>query len=113
MLKRITTRSLVALFLLAPFSAMAHGKEAHGKQAQILGTVKKVGTAEIFVETAKETLEIHIGSETRFLRSGEAATLTDLKVGDRVAVEASPHSGHTLAAVVKWGAPPARKTERR
>lgn len=93
--------SLIALFLL-PVAALAHGKAAH-----IMGTVKKISDTELTVETPKETVEVHVDSKTKFLHSGEAATLADLKVGERVVVEADAHAGHQKAVVVKWGAPSA------
>jgi hypothetical protein len=58
--------------------ALAHGKEKH-----VMGTVTSISDSSITVETtAKQSLAVDVNDKTKLEKSGAAATLKDLKVGD-------------------------------
>ena len=91
-----------ALLVLAA-AAFAHGTDKH-----VLGTVTKIAHNEITVETqTKEVQVVKITSETAFVKSGAAATLKDLKVGDRVVIHAMPVGNDLIAHEVRFGKTPA------
>jgi len=96
------TFALLLPTLVAVGAALAH----EGGEQHIMGTVQKIADDSLVVETTKkELVSVSIASDTRFLRSGEPATLKDLKRGDRVAIDVDAHGGKPVAKVVKFGAP--------
>lgn len=79
---------LVAMVVLAAGAAFAHGKEQH-----ILGKVTAITDTSITVQTkAKNPVTVYTMPETKYEKSGAAASMKDLKVGDRVVIHAE-----------KWG----------
>lgn len=98
MRKLITIAFMVAMFSVA---AVAHDG-AHGMK----GTVTAIEANTITIETpTKETHQIHFDDKTTFTQSGAAATVKDLKVGDRVVIEAHDANGTMHAASVRFGKP--------
>jgi hypothetical protein len=83
---------------------------AHGDKKHVVGTVDKVSADSVTVKIADGSLvEVKLVSATTFiLRSGNAdkpAKASDLVVGDRVVIHATP-KGETLeAAEVRFSAP--------
>ena len=93
-------RSLIALACLI-FTSMAL---AHGNEQHVMGTVVKVSNSSITVETtAKQTVEIAVTEKTKFVKSGQPATLHDLAVGDRVVIHASKSDNKLAAVMVQFG----------
>jgi ribosomal protein S17 len=91
---------LVALVVLAAVAAFAHGKEQH-----IMGTVTAMTDNSITVQTkAKEPVTIYTRPETKYEKSGAAATVKDLKVGDRVVIHATKMGDKQMATEVRFGA---------
>lgn len=79
---------------------------AHDGHQHVMGTVQKISDSSLVVETTKkELVPVTLASDTQYLQSGQPATLKDLKVGDRVAIDTDVHGGHPIAKVVKFGAP--------
>ena len=78
---------------------------AHGNMVHILGTVTAVSDHSITVKTTNgDTKTIEVMAETKILKSEAAATLNDIKVGDRVAIHAGKEGDKLHAEEIKIGA---------
>lgn len=105
---KINSRSLVlaVTFALAAGVALAHGDKKH-----VVGTVEKVSAEAVTVKTADgKSVEVKLVSTTAYVvmidKVGKPAKLADLRVGDRVAIHATP-KGETLeAAEVRFSSSP-------
>ena len=97
-------RTLIALGCLLFVSlAFAHGGEEH-----VMGTVTKISDSLVTVETtAQKAVEVAVTDKTTFEKSGQPATLHDLKVGDRVVIHARKSENKLTAHTVKFGSTPA------
>jgi len=94
--------SIAILFLALAAVAFAHGTYTH-----VMGTVTKITDSEITVETMdKQVMVVRIAANTSFLKGGAAATLKDLKVGDRVVIHAKPIGTDLVAHEIRFGKPP-------
>jgi hypothetical protein len=98
---RVMLLSCVLLFAMASF--------AHEGNEHIMGTVTAISANSITVQsTGKETktTTVSVVSSTMFMKSAAHASLKDLKVGDRVVVEAKENKDNKLEAVsVTFGKP--------
>jgi hypothetical protein len=96
------------LLLCAPLLAVL--TFAHNGMEHVMGTVKTLSANSVTVETAGQdpkTIIVALLPSTKFVKSGADATLKDLKVGDRVMVEAKENSPDKLEAVtVTFGKQP-------
>ncbi len=93
-------KAAVATLLLA-FSVMAL---AHGKEKHVMGTVTSISDSSITVETtAKKSVTVDVNDKTKFEKSGAAATLKDLKVGDRAVIHADVLEDKLVAHEVHFG----------
>ena len=96
------------IFLMVVFIAslaFAHGNEEH-----VMGTVAKISSNSITVQTTRnETKEIAITDKTTFENAGAPAKLDELKVGDRVVIHADKDGNKLVAHTVRFGA---KKTAR-
>lgn len=93
------TMAVFTLVLACAALALAHGNERH-----VMGTVTSVGPNSITLETtAKKTITVKINDKTKFEKSGSAATLKDLKVGDRVVIHADQNGNKLTATEVQFG----------
>ena len=91
----------LALFLLLASIQMAFG---HGGMEHVMGTVSKVSDQSVTVETAaKKTIEVSLNSKTKYTRNDKNAGASDLKVGDRVMIEAKKVNEKLVAETVKLG----------
>jgi len=93
---------LVVLVVLG--LALAHEGERH-----IMGKITGVSDNSITVETAgkePKTVTVAIAVQTKFVKSGAAASVKDLKVGDRVVIHAKENGEKLEAAVVSFGKSP-------
>jgi hypothetical protein len=108
MLKR-NVALVSALFLALAGPLMAHGGYTH-----VMGTVTVLDATHVEVKTkAGKTVSVTLTGATRFTKDGAAAAASDLKVGQRVSVEAKPKGESLEASEVKLGvadkpAPPAK-----
>lgn len=92
---------LVAIVVLAAGAAFAQRKEQH-----IMGTVTAMTDSSITVETtAKGTVTFYTMPETKYEKSGAAASMKDLKVGDRVVIHAAKMGDKLMANKVRFGIP--------
>jgi len=91
--------SVALLFVAFASLAFAHGTDKH-----VMGTVTKITDTEITVETQdKQLTVVKIAPDTSFVKSGTAANLKDLKVGDRVVIHAKPVGTDLIAHEVRFG----------
>jgi hypothetical protein len=86
--------SALAICALIVSIALAHGDKKH-----VMGTLEKINTDSVVVKQADgKSVEVKLASETMYVsRDGKAAKLSDLAVGDRVVIHATP-TGDTLSA---------------
>ena len=103
---RFTSFALLALALLMPGLALAHGKDG----VHVMGTVKEVKQDTLVLETSdKKQVDVMTDPSTRYEKSGVAATASDLKAGERVVVHGMKmNNGQVHAQLVKFGKPPAK-----
>jgi hypothetical protein len=72
-----------------------------------MGTVKSISAAKITVETAdKKTVDVAVTDTTKFVKSGQPATLLDLTVGARVVIHAGRSDNKLMAHTVAFGSNP-------
>jgi Cu/Ag efflux protein CusF len=91
---------LLATALLASEAAYAHGKEQH-----VMGTVTALTDDSITVQTtAKDPVVVYTMPDTKYEKSGEAASMKDLKAGDRVVIHAAKMNDKLMATEVRFGA---------
>jgi hypothetical protein len=109
-------KRLQFLTMLAMVAMMAALATAHGDKKHIVGTVEKVDSDSVVVKTADgKSVEVKLVANTMYVsRDGKTSKQSDLAVGERVVIHATP-TGDTLAAdEVKFsppGAPPAASTK--
>ncbi len=95
-MKRLIT--LIVSVVLAGTIAFAHGDNVH-----VRGVVTQVSAQSITVQTAdKATKTLTLTDKTTFQRSGKAAHLDDVKVGDRVVIDVPVKT--TNALLIQIGA---------
>ena len=93
---------VMALFLLLASSRVA---SAHNGVEHVMGTVTKVSAEAVTVETtAKKVVEVMLNSKTKYTRNDKSAAASDLKVGDRVMINAKEVNEKLVADTVKLGA---------
>jgi hypothetical protein len=91
---------LLAMVVLASGIAFAHGKEQH-----VMGTVTAVTDDSITVQTkAKDPVIVYTMTDTKYEKSGAAASMKDLKVGDRAVIHAAKMNDKLMATDVRFGA---------
>jgi hypothetical protein len=100
-MKRLIT--LVVSVVLAGTIAFAHGDNVH-----VRGVVTQVSAQSITVQTAdKATKTLTLTDKTTFQRSGKAAHLDDVKVGDRVVIDVPVKTTNALLIQIGATAKPA------
>jgi cell division protein FtsL len=96
-MKRIV--AVVTLVFALSLMALAHGKEKH-----VMGTVTSSSDSSITVETtAQKSVTVEVNDKTKFEKSGVAATLKDLKLGDKVVIHADVSGDKLVANEVQFG----------
>ena len=89
--------SLLALMVLTGVGAFAHGDKKH-----VVGTLEKINADSVVVKTADgKSVEVKLAATTAFVsridKTDKPAKISDLAVGDRVVIHATP-KGETLEA---------------
>ena len=94
---------IVAVFALILGSAAAY---AHNGFEHVMGTVTVITDSSITVETLKHTsISVSIDGATKFSKNDVAVSRMQMKVGDRVVIDAKETSDKKLLGVtVKLGA---------
>jgi hypothetical protein len=96
-MKRIV--AVVPLLFALSLMAVAHGKEEH-----VMGTVTSISESSVTVETtAKKSVTVEVTDKTKFEKSTAAATMKDLKVGDKVVIHADVAGDKLIANEVHFG----------
>jgi len=100
MLKRMSTLAMIAVFCLHTL-AFAHGDRPH-----VMGTVAAVDAQHVVVQTKEgKTLSVLLNTATQYRKGDAAATGVDLKVGDRVVVEATGEKDTLTASEIRFASP--------
>jgi hypothetical protein len=100
----------MTLYALLAVTLMASVAFAHGDKKHVVGTLEKINSDSVVVKTAAgASVEVKLVATTMYVshagKEDKAAKLTDLAVGDRVVIHATP-KGETLEAnEVKFSAP--------
>lgn len=100
------------LILLASAALLAGVVLAHGDKKHIVGTLEKVNADSVVVKTAAgKSVEVKLLASTMYVsrvgNEDKPAGVSDLAVGDRVVIHATP-KGETLEATeIKFSAPSA------
>lgn len=96
--------------LLVGVAVLAGVAFAHGDEQHVMGTVTKVTDTAITVDLTpkkddaqKTSVTVNVVAATKFEKMGAAATIKDVKVGDRVVIHAGKKAGQLEAHVVKIG----------
>jgi hypothetical protein len=99
---RRRTYSVIAALALIVGSAVAY---AHNGVEHVMGTVSSLTASSITVDTVKHTsVTVLIDATTKFSKNDAPVSRKDLKVGDRVAIDAKENSDKKLVGVtVKVG----------
>lgn len=94
--------SMIAALALMLGSAVAF---AHGGMEHVMGTVTALTDSSITVDTMKHTsVTVLIDATTKFTKNDAQASRKDIKVGDRVVIDAKENSDKKLIGVtVKLG----------
>jgi hypothetical protein len=91
---------LVSIVALAAGAALAHGTGLH-----VMGTVTAMTHDSITVQTkTKEPVTVYTMPDTKYEKSGSAASMKDLKIGDRVVIHAAMMNNKLMANEVNFGA---------
>jgi hypothetical protein len=102
--------ALAVFFLAVSIPALY----AHGGFEHVMGTVSKISAQSVTVTTAaKKAVEVGINAKTTYTRGDKTVAASDMKVGDRVVIDATEVNEALVAASVKLGAattPAAQKT---
>jgi hypothetical protein len=88
--------------LLAAVVLMATVALAHGDKKHVVGTLEKINAGSVVVKTADgKSVEVKLVASTIYVshigNEDKSAQLSDLAVGDRVVIHATPN-GETLEA---------------
>lgn len=95
-MKRITM--FIAVLVFTAGIALAHGNEQH-----VMGTVTAMTDNSITVQTAaKDPVTVYTMANTKYTKSGAAASMKDLKVGDRVVIHAEKMNDKVMADEVQF-----------
>lgn len=96
-------QSVIAVLALTLGSITAF---AHNGVEHVMGTISAITDTSVTVDTVKhDSVTVLIDGSTTFTNNDAQATLKDLKVGQRVVVNAKSNPDKKLVAVsVKWGA---------
>lgn len=94
----------IILIVCAFFTAAA--ASAHGGEEHVIGTVAKITQDSITVKTtAGKLVTVAVAPESRFIKDKAPATLSGLKIGERVVIHAKePTEGKLVADTVEFAA---------
>jgi hypothetical protein len=101
-MKNRRMQALTAMLALMLGSAIAY---AHNGVEHVMGTVTAVTDSSITVDTVKHTsVTVLLDPSTKFTKNDSQITRRDVKVGDRVVIDAKENSDKKLVGVtVKLG----------
>jgi hypothetical protein len=102
MLMKLRLVSILALTVLTTAAAFAHGDKKH-----VVGTVEKINADSVVVKTTDgKSVEVKLAATTAFVsradKTDKPAKISDLAVGDRVVIHATPKGGTLEADEIKF-----------
>jgi Domain of unknown function (DUF5666) len=111
MRKRFQILSMLAIFAMTAALASAHGDKKH-----VIGTIEKVSADSVTVKTADgKSVDVKLVANTMYVsRDGKTSKQSDLAVGERVVIHATPTGDTLFADEVKFspaGAAPMASTK--
>jgi hypothetical protein len=93
---------VLALFLLL---ASVQAAFAHGGAEHVMGNVSKVSAQSVTVHTTdNKDVEVGLNAKTAYTRDQKKVAATDMKIGDRVMIEAKEVDEKLVADSVALGA---------
>jgi hypothetical protein len=94
------TRAILAAFVFVA------GAYAHNGIEHVMGTLSSKSSASVIVETPKHTkVTVLLDATTTYSFNDKKASLDDLKLGERVVVNAKESADEKLHGVsIRWGA---------
>jgi len=85
---------------------------AHDGMEHVMGTVSAVSAQSVTVQTTdKKAVKVNLNAKTKYSRSDKAAAMADMKIGDRVMIEAKEANEVLTADTVSLGAAAAPKAK--
>jgi hypothetical protein len=106
MIRRHLLTSILALGLLAPAAAWAHGGHTHNA----LGTVASIQGTHVAVKTTDgKTVTVMLDAKTTVTRGRTKLDATALKVGERVSVDYMQEKDMLMAKAIKLSTAAAAK----
>jgi hypothetical protein len=102
MLMKFRFFPFLALIVLTAVGALAHGNKKH-----VAGTLEKINADSVVVKTAEgKSVEVKLVAATAYVsridKADKAAKLSDLAVGDRVVIHATPKNETLEADEIKF-----------
>lgn len=98
-------RKFISLLAAAALLTLAAAAWAHNGIEHVMGTLSAKDARSVTVETVKHTkVTVLLDPSTTFTWNDKSASLNDLKLGERVVVNAKEGAAEQLHAVsVRWG----------
>lgn len=98
-------KNKIAVALMIFAVALTSSVFAHEGGKHVMGTVKSIDTDAItVVTTAHQTVTVKVLPTTKFIKSGQPASVQDLKTGERVVIHAKQNGTSLEAEQVQFGA---------
>ena len=98
---KIGWRSMISVLLLLAFgvATLAHGDKKH-----VMGTIERVSTQSVTVKTSDgKIVEVRLAEDTMYVtKDDKPAKFTDLAVGQRVVIHATPKGTDLVAIQVRF-----------
>jgi len=110
----MTKRTITAILTLSLALAFAATLFAHGDAIHVTGFVRTINPDSVVVETVKhEMITVLLTPKMEVTKSGVKASMSDLKLGDRVVIHAEKnHDGKLEAESVAFGPAPAHTADK-
>ena len=96
------------LLAVVAFAALlTNGVIAHGDKKHVLGKLEKINADSVVVKTKDgKSVEVKLAPSTNYVSSdGKSAKLSDLAVGERVVIHATPNGDELSADEIKFSPP--------
>jgi hypothetical protein len=92
---------VLAIAFLFALPAFAHGEKKH-----VIGTIEKISTEAVMVKTQDgKSVEVKLAATTAYVtKEGKPAKFTDVAVGQRVVIHATPKGTELIADELRFAA---------
>lgn len=96
-------RTITAVWTLMLALGCATSALAHGGNTDIMGTVTSLSAEQVMVKDGEaKSVTIRVTKDTKYRKGNAPAAAADLKVGDRVVVEAAGKVGAYSAVEIRF-----------